>query len=54
MVVRAEGGEVPNISRYGAHPMLRAYVVLMVSWTSYNTVRYAEDGRVTKQRLVKS
>jgi hypothetical protein len=52
--VVADGGEVPNISRYGAHPILRAYVVFTVNYTSRKTVRNAEEGRVTRQRLVRS
>ena len=37
--VMSEGADVPNISKYGAQPILWAYVVFIVNWTTCRTVR---------------
>ncbi len=53
-LVNVYGESVPNITRYGGQPMLLAYVVLMVSWSSGMSVSQCSNGSVTKQRLSKS
>ncbi len=33
-VCNVSGGVVPNMTKYGGHPVLRAYVELMAIWMS--------------------
>ena len=48
------GGVVPNITKFGGQPMLRAYVVLTASCTSGTKAVQDPAGRVTKQRRRRS